>query len=342
MRLKPEQLPTALKKSLAPVYLVFGDEPLQLGEAADAIRAAAKQAGFENREVLSVETGFSWVELAVCADSLSLFADQKLIDLRLPTGKPGAEGSKALLRYCEQLFDDTILLITAGKIAPSSQKAKWFQMLDKVGVIVQVWPQEGHNFLQWLQRRASAKGLMLDPEAAKFLAAQTEGNLLAAAQEIEKLYVLNGAGQVDYQTAVSQVTDSARYDVFKLVDCILSGNVPRILRILPALRGEGIAEPVVLWAISREVRTLITVQQQLSQGMNRDQVFKKQGIWDKRKSLVNQALSRLTMKKLHQVLLLAAQVDQQIKGQSQGDAWESLLQCCLVFADGDVLPEVNR
>lgn len=337
MRIKPEQLAANLKKSLAPVYLIFGDEPLQSGEAADAIRLAAKQAGFENREILSVEGYFSWTELSVCADSLSLFADKKLIDLRLPSGKPGTEGSKALIHYCDQLAEDNLLLITAGKIAPASQKAKWFQALEKNGVVIQVWPQDGQQLVQWLQRRARAKGMELHDDALKLIATQTEGNLLAAAQEIEKLFVMNGAGKMDYDTVVDQVTDSARYDVFKLVDSVLAGNKSRSIRILKALQGEGIAEPVVLWALTREARTLLAVQRQLAEGMSRDQVFKKNAIWEKRKNLVKQALARLTQSQLHQVLLIAAQIDRQIKGQLQGDAWENLLHCCLVFAGGDVI-----
>ncbi len=193
MRIRPEQLNAALQKGLAPVYFISGDEPLQLGEMADAVRKAARQAGFETREIFSADTGFEWNELAVSADSLSIFADKKIIDLRLPSGTPGTEGSKALITYCERLPEDTLLLITAGKLASASLKTRWFQALDKAGCVIQVWPLEGQDLIRWLQQRMQSRGLQAEAEGLRTLAARIEGNLLAAAQEIEKLYVLYGA-----------------------------------------------------------------------------------------------------------------------------------------------------
>ncbi|MFA6386126.1 MAG: DNA polymerase III subunit delta [Candidatus Paceibacterota bacterium] len=332
MRIRPDQLNAALQKGLAPVYIISGDEPLQLGEMADAVRKAARQAGFETREVFSADTGFEWNELAVSADSLSIFADKKIIDLRLPSGTPGTEGSKALTTYCERLPEDTLLLITAGKLASASLKTRWFQALDKAGCVIQVWPLEGQDLIRWLQQRMQSRGLQAEAEGLRALAARIEGNLLAAAQEIEKLYVLYGPGHLSNQQIFDVVADSSRFDVFKLMDGVLAASVNRIFRILFGLQAEGIAAPVVLWALTREARVLSKIKLALSQGQNRDLVFKNNQIWDKRKQLVSDALGRLNDSDLNRILVLSAKADRQIKGQQQGDPWETLLAVCLMFA----------
>ena len=337
MRIKPEQLGVTLKKSLAPVYFISGDEPLQLGEIADAIRKAAKKAGFENREILSAETGFEWNQLAFTADSYSLFADKKIIDLRLPSGTPGIDGSKALIAYCERLPEDTLLLVTAGKIAGGALKTKWLEALDKKGVVIQVWPLEGSDLIRWLQQRAELRGLHIETEGLRILASRNEGNLLAAAQEIEKLYVLYGAVNLSSQQISEAVADSSRYDVFKLMDSVLGGSVGRILKVLSGLRSEGVATPIVLWALTREARALIKMKLALSQGQNREVVFKNNQIWDKRKQRVSNALSRLSDSDLNNILVLSAKADRQIKGQESGDAWETLLALCLLFASAPVM-----
>jgi len=337
MRIKPEQLSAALQKGLMPVYFITGDEPLQLGEMADAVRKAAKKAGFENREIISAETGFEWNQLAFSADSLSIFADKKIIDLRLSSGTPGTEGAKALISYCERLPEDTLLLITAGKMASSALKTRWFEVLDKVGVVIQVWPLEGQDLIRWLQQRMQQRGLNAATDGLRILASRIEGNLLAAAQEIEKLYVLYGTGNLSNQQILDVVADSSRYDVFKLIESVLSSSVNRIFKVLSGLRAEGIAAPVVLWALTREARTLIKIKLALSQGQNRETVFKNNQIWDKRKQLVSNALNRLSDHDLNSILVLSAKADRQIKGQQQGDAWETLLAICLMFASTRVM-----
>jgi len=336
MRIKPDQLNATLQKGLLPIYFISGDEPLQLGELADAIRKAAKQAGFENREILSAETGFEWRQLAFAADSMSIFADKKIIDLRIPSGTPGAEGAKALNNYCDRLPEDTLLLITAGKVAGSSLKSKWLEALDKKGVVIQVWPLEGQDLLRWLEQRMHQRGLSTDTEGLRILASRIEGNLLAAAQEIEKLYVLYGTGKLSSQQIFDVVADSSRYDVFKLMDCVLAANVSRILKVLSGLRSEGIAPPIVLWALTRDARLLIKIKLALSQGQNKDLVFKNNQIWDKRKQLVSNALNRLSDHDLNEVLVLSAKADRQIKGQEQGDVWEILLAICLKFTSTQI------
>ena len=331
MRIKPGQLGAALQKELSSVYFITGDEPLQLFESADLIRKVARKAGYENREILSVDTGFHWNQLAFEADSLSIFADKKIIDLRLPSGVIGAEGAKALVNYCQRLPEDTLLLITAGKIASSSIKSRWFEALDVAGVIIQVWPLEGLDLIRWLEQRMHHRGLTTSREGLRILAARIEGNLLAAAQEIEKLFVLYGAGALSTQQIFDVVSDSSRYDVFKLMETVLSDNVSRLLKVLSGLRAEGIAAPIVLWALTRDARVLVKIRQALLQGENRDSVFKNHQIWDKRKHLVTDALKRMSDDDLNHILVLSAKADRQIKGQQQGDAWETLLAICLLF-----------
>jgi len=341
MRIKPEQLSAVLQKGLMPVYFITGDEPLQLGEMADAVRKAARKAGFENREILSAETGFGWNQLAFSADSLSIFADKKIIDLRMPSGTPGTDGAKALIAYCERLPEDTLLLITAGKMASGALKSRWLEALDKVGVVIQVWPLEGQDLIRWLQQRLQQRGLYAETDGLRILASRIEGNLLAAAQEIEKLYVLYGTGNLGNQQIFDVVADSSRYDVFKLMDSVLSASVNRIFKVLSGLRAEGVAAPIVLWALTREARVLIKIKLALSQGQNREVVFKNNQIWDKRKQLVSNALNRLSDRDLNSILVLSAKADRQIKGQQQGDAWETLLTICLMFASTPVMADTG-
>jgi DNA polymerase-3 subunit delta len=332
MRLQPEQITQALQKGLAPVYFISGDEPLQLGEMADAVRATARKAGYDAREVLVADAGFSWNELMESSGSLSIFADKKIIDLRLPTGTPGADGAKALIAYCGRLPEDTLLLITAAKLAGSSLKTQWFQALDKVGCVIQVWPLDGADLMRWLQQRMQQRGLQAQTEGIKILASRIEGNLLAAAQEIEKLYVLYGAGHLSNQQILDVVADSSRFDVFKLMDSVLAAKVDRVCKILSGLRAEGVAAPVVLWALTREARLLIKIKLALAQGQNRAVVFKNNQIWDKRQQLVSDAVSRLDERDLNRILVLSAKADRQIKGRQQGEPWETLLAVCLMFA----------
>lgn len=332
MRLKPEQTAQHLRsQKLAPIYLVSGDEPQQIAEIADAIRKAAQEAGYLEREILSPDNGFSWNDLPAAAYATSLFADRKVIDLRLPSGSPGTEGAKILTAYCERLPEDTLLLITTGKLAVASLKTRWFQALERVGVFIQVWPLEGEDLQRWLQQRLQRRGISTDNEGLKLLAARIEGNLLAAAQEIEKLYILYGAGLLDSAKIVDAVADSSRYDIFKLTDSLLAGHPGRITKILTGLKDEDVAAPVVLWAITREARLLCKLKQEIAAGKNRDAAMQAQQIWDKRKTMVSHALDRLNEAALHRILVLSAKADREIKGQQPGDPWQSLLQICLRF-----------
>ena len=340
MRLKVEQLPNALQKGLSPVYFLTGDEPLQLGELADAIRKSARDQSYGNREILAVDKNFNWNELAFVSDSLSIFAEKRIIELRIPSGAPGVEGAKALLAYCNRLPDETILLIVAGKIANSSIKSRWFEALDKTGVIIQVWPLEGADFIKWIQQRLQKRGLQSDAQGVQLLASRVEGNLLAAAQEIEKLYVLYGDSFVSATQIYDVVVDSSRYDVFKLMDTVLAADLSKTIKILSGLKAEGTVATIVLWAFTRDARLLIQIKLALAKGQNKDLVFKNYQIWDKRKQSISQTITRLTDRNLRQILMICAKADRQIKGQESGDAWETLYSICVLFCNPALYAEL--
>ncbi len=333
MRLKVDQLVSALQKGLSPVYFLSGDEPLQLGELADAIRKTAKLKDYNNREIISVDKTFNWNELAFASDSLSIFSDKRIIELRIPSGTLGVEGAKALINYCNRPPEDTILLITAGKIDSKSTQSRWFEALDKIGVIVQVWPLEGTDLNRWLQQRLQKRSLQTDAQGIGVLAARVEGNFLAAAQEIEKLYVLYGSGFISVDQIYDVVVDSSRYDVFKLMDAVLATDINKVLKILSGLKSESIAAPVVLWALTRDARLIIQIKLAIAKGQNTDVVFRNQGVWDKRKQLITQAMNRLSDNQLNKILVVSAKADRQIKGQESGDAWETLLAISLLFCN---------
>ncbi len=330
MKLGLEQLDRHLQGKLGRAYVLSGDEPLQLMEAADAIRATAKAAGYVNHERFHGDTGFDWNDFRASCDSFSLFGEPRLLDLRL-SGKPEKAGSEALIHFAEQPPEDALLVVSLPKLTQSDQKVRWFQALERVGVVVQVWPLEGEKLLRWLDRRLNSRGLLADQSGLRLLAARVEGNLLAAAQEIEKLQILHGVGQLSDEQILKSVADSARYDVFDLADQVLRGQAGKACRVLAGLRAEGIAAPVVLWALTRELRLLNQMKIALEEGAALDAVFAKHRIWDNRKPVLQQALKRLSRDQLRQSLLLAGKADWIIKGQEPGDDWDALLTLCLAM-----------
>jgi DNA polymerase-3 subunit delta len=337
MRLRAEDLAGHLKGALAPCYLVSGDEPLQLGEAADAIRAAARAAGHGTRQVFEATAQFDWGALAAEASALSLFAEQKIIDLRIPSGKPGKEGGAALAEYAAHPPPDTLLLITLPKLDKQQQGSKWFKSLDRLGVFVQVWPVKIDELPRWVMRRMRAAGLEVTPDVAQLLADRAEGNLLAAHQEIEKLLLLNGPGAVDMEQFAAAVSDSARFDVFDLVDSALQGDAARSLRILSGLRAEGIAAPVVLWALAREIRALAGMAIEARRSGNVGQAMAEARVWDNRKPLIRGALQRFGPNAWTSLLTRCQQIDATIKSRQGDDAWRQF-ETLLMNMAGHRLP----
>lgn len=342
MRVGFDQLTKQLER-LAPVYLLFGDEPLQLAEAADLIRHACREQGVEERQVYTVLPGFDWNLLAAEANAMGLFASRRLLDVRVPDGKVGNEGEQVLIGYASQPPDATVLLLLLENLPVTSQKARWFTRLEAIGVAVQTHPLHGQDLLAWLAGRAKSKGLDLDREALQLLAERTEGNLLSATQEIDKLFVLYGCAQVNAPMLAEAVADSARFDVFDLTEAWLLGQVCRVDRTLAGLRAEGVAPAVVLWAIARELRLLLQLLEDQRAGIPLPESCRRLRLWERRKVQLERALKRLRRPILHAALEAAARIDAVIKGQTKGDVWAQLRDVCLALATAESVyfPELN-
>lgn len=336
-QLRPEQLAGQLRQGLAPVYFIHGDETLLVDECADAIRAATRAQGFADRQVFNADAGFDWNALTAASDSLSLFSEQRVLELRLPTGKPGKEGAAVLTDYAARPAPDTVLLILSGRLEPAARNSKWVQALDKAGVVIAVWPVEMAQLPAWIERRMRALGMQPDPDALRMLAERVEGNLLAAAQEIEKLYLLHGAGPLAMETVAQLVSDSARYDVFGLVDRVLAGDAAHAQRMLSGLRAEGVDPVLVLWALAREIRALASMAREIQEGVALARVLTSQRVWEKRKPLISSALQRIRGRQWWNLLQRCATVDRIIKGRAAGNPWDELLQLSLVLAGTPVV-----
>ncbi|MBL4867576.1 MAG: DNA polymerase III subunit delta [Pseudomonadales bacterium] len=329
MKLRPDQLDNHAQKNLLPVYLISGDVPLIQQEVCDKLRGAANSQGYTERELFSVEKGFDWNNLIQSASSISLFGDRKIIELRMPTGKPGDAGSKALQAYLVDPSPDNILIITTGKLDAASQRGKWFKTIDKMGAFIPIWPVDAKQLPQWVNQRMRSIGLEPVRQAVQVLAERVEGNLLAASQEIEKLHVLKGNGPISAKDIEFSVADSARYDVFGLVDAALEGNAQRSLKILDGLKDEGTDATVVLWAFTRELRTLYAMTQQKEKGIAIGKIIQEYRIWQNRKKPVEACLQRNNSQLLGQLIQKATEVDHSIKGLKTASPWDGLRDIAL-------------
>ncbi len=339
MRVRPDQLAAHLRKTLASLYLVFGDEPLQSQEAADAIRAAARERGYDERDCLTVETGFDWATLRQQAASQSLFASRRLLELRMGNAKPGDAGAKALSDYAARPAADTVLLITAGKLDWQTQKGRWFTALDGAGVVIQTAPLEPGQLAGWIERRLRSRGLQPAPDAVTLLGERVEGNLLAAAQEIEKLVLLAESRELTVEAVLAAVGDSARYSIYDFVDAALLGKPERVARILDGLRGEGVEPVLINWALHQEVRRLVALAFARDHGQALEATLAEHKVWEKRKPLLRQALQRLTLGNCRQLLGACSRTDRMIKGVEPGSPWDALRANGLRLAGVELLPE---
>ena len=325
MRLYPEKLAGHLQQQLLPVYLVSGDEPLLVQECCDLIRQQARRQGCSDREVIDAGvSGFDWQELLRSATSMSLFAERKLVELRLPGGKPGTEGSKALCDYLEIAGGDDVLLVMAGKIDKPSTGSKWYKALDRAGATIQVWPVKAGELPRWLRQRVSGAGLRIEDDARQLLWERVEGNLLAAVQEVEKLKLLAENGRITARTVTAAVSDNARYNPFEMVDNTLRGDATGSLRMLRGLRGEGTEPMVLLWALTRELRTLSEARLACDRGASTQQALGALRVWKSRVPVMQAALSRHDRDSIARLLELAAAVDGSIKGFADGRPWDNL------------------
>jgi len=336
MLLRFDALDGHLAKTLAPLYVITSDEHLLALEAADKIRRTAKAQGFNERDILTVERSFKWGALLAANQSQSLFGDKKLIDLRIPTGKPGKDGGQALQDYVTNLSPDNLTLITLPKLDWATQKAAWVASLQQAAVYIDIPLVERNQLPNWISLRLSMQQQNADRQSLDFIADRVEGNLLAAHQEIQKLALLHPPGKLSFEQIHDAVLNVARYDVFKLNEAMLSGDVARLVRMLNGLKGEGEALPLVLWAMAEEIRTLLKLKSGMAQGRPLSALLKEYRIWGPREKLMDPALRRVSLAILRAALQEASQVDKMVKGLRAkafaGDPWDALLQLGLKVA----------
>lgn len=320
MKLGSDSLAAHLARQLTHAYLVSGDEPLLVGEAADAIRHAARAAGFTDRQVFFGERGFDWSELRGESASLSLFAERRILEVKLPTGKPG-DGAAVLQALVERPAPDQLLLVVSGQIE-KPQQAAWVGAFERHGAWIPVWPIEIARLPAWIEARVKKHGLTITRDAAEVLAERVEGNLLAAQQEIDKLALLLGGGAVDVPTLESAVARSARYDVWKLQDAVLRGDTARALRILSGLQNEGEEPTLILWALSSGLRAVW------------NSVDGRPAVphWQRPPAGLADANRRIGLPLVADLVDEAATVDRTIKGRANGDSWDALARLVARFS----------
>lgn len=336
MQLALNQLAAHLQKGLRPLYTLHGDEPLQLQEAADAIRAAARAAGHSERSVHTVQGAhFDWSSVLAAGGSFSLFADKKLVEIRIPSGKPGKDGSAAIQQLAENAAQDdsTLTIITLPRLDAATKKGAWFGALDANGVTIQIDPIERTALPQWIaQRLARQNQRVASGEAGQrtlqFFADRVEGNLLAAHQEIQKLGLLQPEGELSFEVVEQAVLNVARYDVFKLSEAVLSGNLPRAMRMMDGLQAEGTAEVLVHWTLSEDIRNLKRAKDALASGQPLPMVLRSLRIWGNKEKLFERVVPRLSANAAVRLLHSAHVVDGIVKGLPAdnwpSDSWQAL------------------
>lgn len=320
MRINTDQVARTLEKGLAPAWLIAGDEVLLTGEAADLVRARARREGFTGRDLFVTDRSFDWSEVTAAGQALSLFAERRILEIRMPTARPGKEGGAALAALAADPGPDNLVLVVTAKPEREAWSSAWFKAFEKHGVVVQSWPVEIGKLPAWISQRAEKLGLALDEGAAQLIAERVEGNLLAAQQEIEKLALLVPGGRVTLEAAREAVANSARYDVYKLGEAALAGDAPRSLRILEGLRAEGAEPPLVLWALCRELRALADARNGIAARAYG-------AVAERHADLVARAAKRTARLPIGPWFAAAARIDRQFKGQAGpqgGDPWTTL------------------
>ena len=323
MQIYPERLSAHLTNTLLPVYCISGDEPLLVQECSDLIRASARSAGCTEREILDAgNTNFKWHSLLQTGNSLSLFSERRIIELIIPSGKPGKEGSKVLCDYIDTSSSDDIFLIISGKIEKTSTTSKWYQKINSAGATIQVWPVSNKDMPRWLSNRTKEMGLSMEQDAIDLLADRVQGNLLAASQEITKLkLVADENGHITREDVIEGVLNNARYNPFGMIDSAVSGNTRDAIKTLRGLRAEGVDPIMILWALARECQLLLDLQEEIQNGKEINQALYTHNVWKSRVSIIHQALANHSMETLQTLISHATEIDAAIKGQSFLNPW---------------------
>lgn len=342
MNLRPNQLAAHLGRTLAPVYTIHGDEPLVAMEAGDAIRAAARKAGCDEREVLVAEKGFDWDAFRATNANLGLFGTRKLVDLRIPSGKPGVEGAKALEAAAAAVANDAnpdiVLLVTLPRLDRAAQSSAWFAALADAGVAIAVFPLERDELPNWIAARLAQQGQRASAETIAFLADRCEGNLFAARQEIAKLGLLLPEGEIPHEAVERAVTDVARYDILQLSEAWLVGDAARALRIIESLEAEGEGLPLLLWQLGEDLHALAAVRDATATGTPVAVALRDARVWGKRQGAMERAAKRVSAATITPMLRALARLDALSKGIGAGNAWDDLRGLALTLAGHPAVP----
>ncbi|MFK8011030.1 MAG: DNA polymerase III subunit delta [Marinicellaceae bacterium] len=332
MKIYQNQLEGQLAQGLSNCYLIVGEEPLGVKEACDSIRNKAKSEGFTEREVLHVDAKFKWDSLFASMGTMSLFAEKKIMELHIPNGKPGAAGSKAITQFVENIPSDICLLIQCEQWTVANEKTKWAKTVINQGTYMRVYLPKGQDFLKWLRNRCAMIGLNVENDTITLLSLRLEGNLLAAAQELEKLKMRFSSQVITAKDVSGLVADNARFDVFRLTDALLENKLHRVLKMIRALKQNNTAIVVIHWAIERQVRSLLHFAYIKSKGKRIGPAdYRSQGIWQNQQAMIQSALNRLNAQKLEHMLVGLALLDRIIKGQAQGNTWLALEKWAVDF-----------
>jgi len=313
---------------------VHGDEALLALEAADAIRAAARKQGYVEREVFLAERSFDWSALVHAGATLSLFAARRIIELRIPSGKPGVQGAEAIQDYCSHPNPETLTLVTLPRLDRAAQSSAWFSALADAGVVVDVYPVDRARLPAWIGERLMRQGQRAPREALDYLAERVEGNLLAAHQEVQKLALLAPPGELSLETVNEVVANVARYDAYGASESLLAGDTARYARVIEGLRGEGEAPNLVLWALAEDLRALLRIQEGLAAGRPIETLLRENRVWGPRQAAMRAAVRRHARRALEAALARASAIDRAIKGVGRGNPWDQFLALGLELAHG--------
>ena len=324
MRLDSEQLTQHLARGLAPLYTIVGDEPLLALEAGDRLRGRARAEGYDERQLLIAESGFDWSSLAAAGATLSLFAQRRLIEVRIPNGKPGVAGAEALERYCSALPPDTVTVVHLPALDWRTLQSSWLQALEASGVLVEARPVDRERLPRWLTQRLSQQGQSAAPETIHFIAERVEGNLLAAWQEVQKLALLLPPGKLEHEAVRQAVADVARFDIAALSDALLADNAEHFVRVLDGLEAEGAGLPLVLWTIANDLRSVHALVRALERGLPMAAALREARVFGPRRAVMERAARRWTTGVIAKMLARAAAIDRAIKGLTRERPWDAL------------------
>ena len=332
MQIRPDDLARHLSHRLEPLYLIHGDEPLIALEAGDQIRAAARRAGCDEREVLVVDPAFRWDAFMAAHANLGLFGSRKLVDLRIPGGKPGVEGAKALESYAADPNPDHVMLITLPRLDRAAQNSAWFVALSEAGATIAVQPVEREALPRWIAGRLARQKQRAVSDALTYLALRSEGNLLAAQQEIDKLALLLPEGEITLPDVEKATADVARFDVFQASEAWLAGDAARTVRILRALEAEGEAVTLAIWQMTEDLRAIAAVQAAMRDGVPMATALRNARVWGRRQRAFERALERIAPRQIGEMVGAVARLDALAKGLGEGNPWDALTSVALALA----------